>query len=163
VIVEGSAARGAFVATVVFVAMEPVTYLVHRFVMHGPGIVLHRSHHARRGGRLEANDAFPVLFAAVTVAVMAVGAHVRGLGVLVGVGAGVTAYGVAYGFVHDVYIHGRLGRRRRVRILEGLGQAHALHHRYGGEPYGMLLPVVPAALRRRVAASGGADPRTPAA
>ena len=38
-----------------FVAMEAVSYLAHRFVMHGPGMGLHRSHHRRvrasRGSR----------------------------------------------------------------------------------------------------------------
>ena len=31
-----------------------------------------------------------------------------GLGSLIPVGIGVTLYGIAYGFVHDVYIHGRI-------------------------------------------------------
>ena len=54
----------------------------------------------------------------------------------------VTAYGVAYLFVHDVYIHQRLGRGlRRLRYLEWLRRSHARHHRIGGEPFGMLVPV----------------------
>ena len=142
------------VAVVAFVIMEPVTYLAHRFVFHGVGMFLHRSHHRRwASGRVErfveANDVFPVIFASVTIVALAVGFNVDGWSVLVPVCVGVTAYGSAYAFVHDVYIHGRLGPRRARPALDRLAVAHDLHHRYGGEPYGMLLPIVPAALRRR--------------
>ena len=56
---------------------------------------------------------------------------------------GVTAYGAAYATVHDLYIHGRFVRLPTIRPLEHLRHAHALHHRFGGEPYGMLCPIVP--------------------
>lgn len=143
------------IVVVAFVVMEPVTYLAHRFVFHGVGIVLHRSHHRRwsapsdTDGRLEANDVFPVVFASMTMVALAVGFNVDGWSVLLPICAGVTVYGAAYAYVHDVYIHGRLGARRARRSLDRLAIAHSLHHRYGGEPYGMLLPIVPAALRER--------------
>jgi len=35
------------------------------------------------------------------------------------------------------------------RTLDVLAEAHAVHHRTGGEPYGMLAPFVPRAERRR--------------
>lgn len=138
-----------------FVVMEPVTYLAHRFVFHGVGMFLHRSHHRRWAaprdddGFVEANDAFPVVFASMTMVALAVGFNVDGWSVLLPVCAGVTAYGAAYAFVHDVYIHGRLGSRRARPWLDRLAAAHELHHRYGGEPFGMLFPVVPEDLRRR--------------
>lgn len=139
-------------ALVAFLVMEPATYLVHRHVMHGPGLVWHRSHHARRAGRFERNDLYPVVFASVTIAAMALGAFVSVLGPLLPIGAGVTTYGLAYLFVHDGYIHRRLpGLTARIGPLERLAEAHALHHRFGAEPYGMLFPVVPARLRERAA------------
>lgn len=155
--------RTVLVGVLAFVAMEPVTYLTHRFVMHGPGLVWHRSHHARRaapeaGGRggLERNDWYPVVFASTTITLMLIGSLVPALFVLVPVGAGITAYGLAYLFVHDVYIHRRLaGGLRRRRRLDRLARAHALHHRFGGEPYGMLLPVIPSRVRER--AGGGSE------
>ena len=55
------------------VVMEPAVALTHRFVMHGAGWAWHRSHHQPPRARFEANDLFPVVFAAVTVGVMAVG------------------------------------------------------------------------------------------
>lgn len=127
--------------------MEPVTYAAHRWVMHGVGWVLHRSHHRRRRGSWEANDWFPVMFAGVTVAAMAAGVGT----LVVPVGIGVTLYGLAYAFVHDVYIHGRLGRLPVLAPLEWLRDAHTIHHLYGREPYGMLCPIVPRELRARVA------------
>ncbi len=152
-----------------FCVMEPVTYLAHRFVMHGIGWALHRSHHAAAAGRFEANDAFPLVFGSLTVLAMAVGFNVSSLRFLVALTAGITLYGAAYGFVHDVYIHGRLGLWPRLPgspVLERLRWAHGLHHRYGGEPYGMLVPIVPRALRSRAAGAvlgGHRSARPPAA
>jgi len=139
------------IAVAAFVLMEPVTYAAHRWVMHGVGMVLHRSHHSRAVTRFEANDLFPVAFASVTMLAMAAGVSLPQLHFLLVVGIGVTAYGASYLFVHDLYIHRRLGRLPTMAAIEYLKRAHAIHHLYGGEPYGMLLPVVPAALRERAA------------
>lgn len=137
------------VTVVSFVLMEPITAATHRWVMHGVGSVLHRSHHRRvRPGespqRWEANDAFPVVFAAIVMFGFALGFNVAGFEVLVPVGVGVTLYGVAYAVVHDVYIHRRLGwfGDRRVPGLERLAAAHRVHHDRNGAPYGMLVPVL---------------------
>jgi beta-carotene 3-hydroxylase len=148
-----------------FVAMEGVTYLVHRFVMHGFGVVLHIDHHRVRkaGSRFERNDLYPVAFASVVCAAFAVGFNVARFSWLVPVCLGMTAYGAAYAFVHDVAIHGRLGRSRPLRsaTLQLLADAHALHHRFNGEPYGMLFPIVPAELRQRAAESGSRPSQLP--
>lgn len=133
-----------------FVMMEPATYAAHRWIMHGIGLTLHRSHHRTGDGGWQANDLYPVIFASVVIGAMAVGFNVAGDHVLVPVSVGITAYGIAYGLVHDVYIHARLPLfRHRHASLQRLADAHDLHHRFGGEPYGMLLPIVPAALRAR--------------
>ncbi len=136
-------------AGLAFVIMEPVTALTHRFVMHGIGLRLHRSHHRRTCHRLEANDAFPVMFAAVVCIGLWLGFNAPSLSDLVPIGIGVTFYGMAYALVHDVYIHGRLRvfGERRIAVLDRLADAHALHHRYNGAPYGMLLPIVPRSVR----------------
>jgi beta-carotene 3-hydroxylase len=145
--------------SVAFVVMEPVTYAAHRWVMHGVGWVWHRSHHRRRPEpsrwleEFEANDWFPVVFAGITILAMALGSVAHPLALLVPIGVGVTAYGAAYASVHDLYIHARFVRLPVWAPLEHLKEAHALHHRFGGEPYGMLCPVIPADLRRRAAAA----------
>ena len=146
--------RSVVLALAAFAAMEPVTAATHRFVMHGPGLVLHRSHHRRTHRGWERNDAYPVLFAALVCIGLWVGFHRPDLAELVPIGLGVTAYGAAYAVVHDVYIHRRLRwfGGRRVGGLERLAAAHELHHRFGGAPYGMLVPIVPSQVRQRVAA-----------
>lgn len=157
------------IVAISFVAMEPFTYLAHRFVMHGFAMGWHRSHHAARVGRFERNDLFPVVFAAIAVTAVAAGFNLPHLGRLVSVVVGVGGYGAAYLFVHDVYIHRRLPVfRTHIRPLDHLAEAHELHHRFGGEPYGMLFPVVPAAVRSRAGRSvsrprsGSVPPHVPA-
>ena len=138
-------------ALVAFVLMEPATAATHRFVMHGVGRRLHRSHHVPAGGRFERNDWFPVMFASIVMLGMWAGFHLDGLEVLVPVGVGVTLYGAVYALVHDGWIHQRVGwfANRHVAPLDRLAEAHRLHHRHGGAPYGMLLPIVPRHLRDR--------------
>ena len=149
----GAALGPVVVGLVSFVLMEPLTALAHRTVMHGAGRALHRSHHVNAAagvnGRWEANDAYPVAFAAVVMAGLAIGFNVAGWGVLVPVGIGITAYGAAYALVHDVYTHRRvdLFGEREVGWLDRLAAAHRVHHERGGAPYGMLLPVVPRSSR----------------
>ena len=141
----------AAIAVLSFVLMEPVTYLSHRFVMHGVAARLHGSHH-RGGGGFEANDLFPLAFSAL--AMVATFAAYQGWTsrLVLAVIAGVAGYGIAYALVHDVYIHRRLRLfRRRCAALDRLAEAHRIHHRFGGEPYGMLWPIVPAAVRARAA------------
>jgi beta-carotene 3-hydroxylase len=140
-----------------FVAMEAVSYSAHRWLMHGPGMGWHRSHHRPPRGRLERNDLFPVCFATLGVACFAVAAAGPNWSAARWIGVGVTVYGAAYLLVHEVVIHHRLPLPVPTgRYLRWLAHSHALHHRFGGEPYGMLLPVVPSTLRREGAEVGDA-------
>ena len=133
-----------FLAFVVasFAGMEVVAYLMHRFVMHGPLWVLHRSHHEPRHGRFELNDLFAVFFAAPAIVCIWLGTH--GVPWLLPVGVGMTAYGAAYFGFHDVLVHRRLPHRWLPRdgYLRRLIQAHHIHHRTrsreGAESFGFL-------------------------
>ena len=155
-----SPVSGILLAVAAFVAMEGVSYLAHRFVMHGAGMVWHRSHHVPTGNRFERNDLFPLCFSTVGVALFAVATMGPAISPLLWVGIGVTAYGATYLFVHEVYIHRRLPVRvPRLAYLEWLRAAHRVHHRSGGEPYGMLLPLVSRERREWAAGDPGApDP-----
>ena len=140
---------GVAIVVAALCAMEGVSYLTHRFVMHGFGIGLHRSHHRGGDGGFELNDLYPMMFSSVAIAAFAVGTFgsVRSL---VPVGIGITLYGVSYLFVHEIYIHRRLRLvNGSYRPLEWLKASHRIHHLYGGEPFGMLLPLVPKDLRRK--------------
>ena len=145
---------GLLLALAAFVAMEAVSYGAHRWVMHGFAMGWHRSHHRPRVGRFEKNDLFPLCFSTVGVALCALATMGPAIGPLLWVAGGITAYGALYMFVHDVYIHERLPvGLPRLRYLDWLRDSHRIHHLFGGEPYGMLLPLVPRALRERARAS----------
>jgi beta-carotene 3-hydroxylase len=132
------------VFTVAFVGMEAVSYGTHRFVMHGFGYKIHADHHRPGDGGFEANDLYPLSFSSMAIVFFALGAWVDGLQLFVAAGLGLTLYGVMYLFVHEIYIHQRLRLvRRPLPYLEWLRRAHRVHHLYGGEPYGMLFPIVP--------------------
>ena len=148
----GPALTAALVALAAFVGMELVSYLMHRFVMHGPGRAIHADHHRPAEGGFERNDLYPASFSLLAVTLFVLGTGIPGLRLLVAAGVGMTAYGFAYFYVHEVYVHRRLPLPRRGgRYVAWLERRHRIHHLYGGEPYGMLLPVVPRALRERAA------------
>jgi beta-carotene 3-hydroxylase len=141
-----------FVLTVV--AMEGLAYAVHRWVMHGRGMVWHASHHRVRQARFERNDLFPLLFSSVGVALFVLAAIGVAPALFWPTAAGVTAYGVAYLGVHEVVIHRRLPLRvPESRYLRWLRDSHRAHHVDAGEPYGMLLPLMRASDRERVVAA----------
>ncbi|MDP9071246.1 MAG: beta-carotene hydroxylase [Actinomycetota bacterium] len=145
---------GTCVVLGAFAAMEAMSYLTHRFVMHGFGIGLHRSHHQAGHDGFELNDLYPLMFSSVAISSFTAGTFLPSLRPLVLVGTGITLYGLAYLFVHEIYIHRRIALVHRPhRLLEWLKSSHRIHHLYGGEPYGMLLPLVPRQLRERAAAA----------
>jgi beta-carotene 3-hydroxylase len=146
---------GVLLALGALVVMEPLTTLAHRVVFHGFGMGWHRSHHEPPRSALEANDLFPLVFASVTIAVLAVGAYVGGGDVLTPIGIGVTAYGLGYLLVHDVVIHRRIAWLPvRAGFLDHWRVAHNVHHLYSRAPYGFLVPIVPADLRAKAEALG---------
>ena len=105
---------------VAFVLMEPVAYLTHRFVMHG------RLGHGTAAtircgcGRWRPTTCIPLVGAAISIVVIALGTAVDSLAALAWVGAGITLYGAGYLFVHDLYIH------RRIRVVHvAMGSARA--------------------------------------
>jgi beta-carotene 3-hydroxylase len=111
--------------------------------MHGFGWGWHRDHHHPRRRGLEHNDRFPIVFAAIASVAIIAGASLPRLWFLVPFGIGVTLYGLTYGVVHELAIHQRLGWfRPRGRFVRYLADAHAIHHRTHGAPYGMLWPVI---------------------
>jgi beta-carotene 3-hydroxylase len=131
------------VALVAFGVMELVSYASHRWLMHGPGIGWHRSHHRPPHAPLERNDLFPLCFSVVGFGLFAAGAWWPGYAVFTWVAVGVTAYGACYLLVHEVVIHRRLALSLPLGPYgRWLRDRHRLHHLDGGEPYGMLLPLV---------------------
>ena len=59
-----------------FILMEPMTWLIHKYVMHGFLWVLHKDHHDHNHeGELERNDLFFIIFALPAIALMYWGAE----------------------------------------------------------------------------------------
>jgi beta-carotene 3-hydroxylase len=132
-----------------FVAMEFVSYLAHRYIYHKLLWVFHKSHHSPRKGAFELNDVFPVFFAAAAITLMAIGVADPGRSHLLAMSIGITAYGMVYFFIHDLYVHRRVrSLPLRIPFLLTIKKAHAIHHRTGGEPYGLLFFANPENARR---------------
>jgi beta-carotene 3-hydroxylase len=149
---------GPLLALAAFAGMEGVSYAAHRWVMHGFAMGWHRSHHRPRIGRFEKNDLFPLCFSSVGVALCALATMGPAIAPLLWVAGGITAYGAIYLVVHEVYIHDRVPLPLpRLGYLDHLRDAHRIHHLFGGEPYGMLVPVVSRGLRGRAADRLAAD------
>src|SRR3712207_6170094 len=90
--------------------MELWAGLLHGSFWHRVLWPVHRSHHQRRRGRFEANDALSALHAPIAIALILYGC--RGAEgplreVAFGVGIGMTMFGLAYLVVHDGFAHGR--------------------------------------------------------
>ena len=147
---------GAAVALVVAAAMEPWARFLHGRVWHGSLWWVHRSHHGRRKGRFELNDALSAAHAPVATALVMIGCNLHGYlaAITIGVGAGMTAFGIAYVVVHDGFVHGRLPVRFLARVgwLRRVREAHAVHHARGAAPYGFFLG--PQELKRTPRARG---------
>lgn len=128
----------------VFIVMEGATWLIHKYVMHGFLWVLHRDHHDHSTeGPMEKNDYFFVIFALPAIALMYFGAK-QGFNYVFYIGVGVTLYGMAYFFVHDIFIHQRLRLFTRTEnpYFKALRRAHKQHHKHltkeDGECFGFL-------------------------
>jgi len=130
---------------IAFVGMEGIAWLSHKYIMHGLLWSLHKDHHQKNPESvMEKNDFFFVLFAVPGMILILLGTLLGLNAPYLWLGLGITLYGVAYFFVHDVFIH------QRLRIfpspnnpyLRAIRKAHKMHHkhldRFEGECFGML-------------------------
>lgn len=135
-----------FISTTIitFAAMECVTWLTHKFVMHGCLWYLHEDHHQPRYTNvLEKNDAFFVIFALPSILLFYFGVNPQ-LNWLFFIGLGILLYGICYFLVHDVLIHQRFKWFKNIKnpYFKALRKAHKMHHKHldkqDGECFGML-------------------------
>ena len=127
-----------------FLMMECVTWLTHKFVMHGFMWYFHEDHHQPQYKNwFERNDVFFVVFAVPSILLFYFGFQ-DGLNFLFFIGLGIFFYGLAYFLVHDVLIHRRFKwfNKTNNKYLVGLRKAHKVHHKHlgkeEGECFGML-------------------------
>ncbi len=128
-----------------FVVMEGITWMTHKYVMHGFLWVLHSDHHKKDHDHvMERNDAFFLIFGVPGFLLCMMGYQNGVVNPLLWIGLGVSLYGLAYVMVHDIFIHQRLKWFTRTKnvYLMGLRKAHKVHHKHlgkeDGECFGML-------------------------
>jgi len=155
-----------FFATVL--GMEGFAYAAHRWLMHGPGWLLHASHHRPRTGHWELNDAYFAIFALPSILLLVGGSYWGWPEWSLWVGAGIAAYGAIYLGFHDIIVHRRIetGYVPRSRYMKRIVQAHRLHHavetKAGTVSFGFLWAPKPEALKaelKRRALAGVRAPR----
>ena len=141
-------------------AMEGFAYVMHRWVMHGPGWLLHASHHRARTGLWEANDLYFVIFATPSILLLLGGVQWGWGNWATACGAGIAAYGLIYLGFHDILVHRRVGHRHvpRSRYMKRIVQAHRLHHavetREGCVSFGFLVAPPAEELKRQLKGKG---------
>lgn len=127
-----------------FVAMEAVAWLAHKYIMHGLFWNLHKDHHRKDNPIFfERNDYFFLIFAIPGIICLALGSF-YGYTVALYIGIGITIYGAAYFFIHDIFIHQRFKVLRNTNnwYFKAIRRAHKMHHKHvtkeDGECFGML-------------------------
>lgn len=134
-----------FITFFTFLAMEWVAWALHKYVMHGIFWYLHEDHHQKTShlGFFERNDAFFIFFAILTMAFFTLWSLTAWL-VPLAIALGILAYGFAYFFIHDLFIHQRakIFTHTKNKYLLAVRKAHHDHHKHlekhEGECFGML-------------------------
>lgn len=135
-----------FIALGTFFFMESVAWFAHKYIMHGFLWSLHEDHHIRdnHDDFFEKNDYFFIIFAVPGILSLFFGLTLDN-SILYGIGIGISIYGMAYFFIHDLFIHQRVKvlRNSENKYLKAIRRAHKMHHKHitkeDGECFGMLL------------------------
>jgi beta-carotene 3-hydroxylase len=135
----------AIITFLTFLFMECTAWFMHKYVMHGFGWALHSDHHKRdnHDSFFERNDSFFVLFATLSMVAFSFWSYTGSVYPL-GIGVGICIYGLAYFFIHDLFIHQRIKilTHTKNKYLLAIRRAHKMHHKHlgkhEGECFGML-------------------------
>ncbi|TYB79606.1 sterol desaturase family protein [Bizionia myxarmorum] len=127
-----------------FLFMEFMAWFTHKYIMHGFLWNLHQDHHHKKHDSwFERNDLFFIFYAVVSISLFLLWRYAdfwAGLPL----GLGIFAYGLAYFFVHDIFIHQRFKFLRNANnwYAKGVRRGHKMHHKHLGkedsECFGML-------------------------
>lgn len=126
-----------------FLGMEFISYLIHRFVFHGPLWRIHQTHHKPGRHKFELNDLFSLFFALVSIYLILSGVDNPINNPYLGLGIGMAVYGISYFIIHDVIIHKRfIPVRTHQPWLLKIKKEHQRHHqsiqKRGREPFGLF-------------------------
>ena len=132
------------ICLIAFVGMEFVAWLSHKYIMHGFLWSLHDDHHTKNPNSFfEKNDYFFVIFAVPGIVCIILGTIFK-VPITLPVGLGITIYGLAYFWVHEIFIHQRFKLLRNINstYFKAIRRAHKMHHKHlgktDGECFGML-------------------------
>jgi beta-carotene 3-hydroxylase len=112
------------------IGMEVFSWLLHKYIFHGPLWFIHQTHHNRTvHNSLELNDIFSVGFASLAIAMIYIGYHTPSP-VHFNIGLGITIYGMIYFIIHDGLIHQRypIGNKTSNAYIRQVQRAHQRHH-----------------------------------
>ncbi|WP_439489330.1 sterol desaturase family protein [Algoriphagus sp.] len=111
-----------------FVLMEISGWAIHKYLMHGPLWMIHKTHHKHSDSFLELNDLFSLLFGSVAVLLIFLG--IGKLDYRFWLGIGISLYGLLYFLLHDILIHRRIKWLDwpKSSFLQGIFKAHQAHH-----------------------------------
>lgn len=133
-----------FLVLLAFFTMEGVAWFTHKYIMHGLLWSLHKDHHKKESkGFFEHNDFFFLIFAIPGIIALYLGAE-NGFDSYFWIGLGITLYGMAYFFVHDIFIHQRFKILKKAdnSYFKAIRRGHKVHHKHlskeNGENFGML-------------------------
>ena len=131
------------IVIVAFIGMEFAAWATHKYLMHGPLWFLHEDHHVLTGKPLQKNDSFALIFAIPSASGFIFGSIYQN-DILFFSGLGILLYGIAYLFVHDIFIHRRIKifTKPKNSYLRAVLYEHRKHHaneqKENGEFFGML-------------------------
>src|SRR5690606_27692357 len=111
-----------------FVLMEFSGWAIHKYLMHGPLWMIHKTHHEHSDSFFELNDLFSLLFGSIAMILIFLG--MEELDYKFWLGIGISTYGMLYFYLHDVLIHRRVKwlEKPRSSFLKGIFKAHQAHH-----------------------------------
>jgi len=115
------------ILTVVF--MELFAIFAHKYIMHGPGWFLHKSHHVKNNNKSELNDLYFVIFSLPSIYFIIKGILIENY-IFLSIGIGILFYGIIYILLHDIFVHKRFGFNINFKnpIFKKIKVSHRKHH-----------------------------------
>jgi beta-carotene 3-hydroxylase len=130
---------------ITFWGMEFMAWFTHKYVMHGFLWSVHEDHHTHnKDSFFEKNDAFFLIYAVPSWLCIMLGSMFSAW-IVMNIGFGILAYGIAYFLVHEIFIHQRLKwfKNSNNSYLRAIRRAHKIHHKHlgkeKGDCFGMLV------------------------
>ena len=132
-----------FIIILSVLGMELVAILTHKYIMHGPGWCLHKSHHSQHSNFFELNDIYFIIFSLPSIFNIIYGIYYSDFFFL-SIGIGILIYGLIYIFLHDIVVHNRLGYKFPIKnsYLKNIRKSHLKHHKVktklGAKKFGFI-------------------------